>query len=139
MVTEAQAELKVDATITKYKSTTISYYPYTSGATDVYKQKTKVFGSAVALIGRAIHRPTPEILTVIGSGEEYEIAFLFSRVQMVAKFPSALEGEWIDPSGQMEWRNRRYKIKRVAPSGQVGEKFLLMIVLANSIPGQRDS
>lgn len=138
-ITEETAQKAVDRNIERHKTTAILYYPYTTGVVDRYGQRDKTFGAAVSLVGRAIHRPTPEMITVIGNGEVYDIAFLFSRLEMLRKFPAALDGEWVDASGQMEWRNRRYKIEKVAPSGQVGETFSLCIVLATTILGERDS
>lgn len=139
MVTEAQIQTKVDAVITQYRTTEINYYPYVAGTMDVYKQRVKTFGTAVQLVGRAILNPTPEQLTVIGSGESYDIAFLFSRLEMERKFPLADEGEWMDVSGEMEWWNRRYKIRKVAPTGQVGTSFSLVVVLGSTIQGSRDT
>jgi hypothetical protein len=139
MVTEAQAESAVDQFIDAYQTTEIKYYPYVAGTPNKYKQNTKGFGTAVTVVGRAIHNPTPEQVTIIGNGEEYEIGFLFSRLEMVRKFPSGTEGEWISDTGQMEWRNRRYKLEKVQPTAQVGEKFLLMVALGKSIQGSRDS
>jgi len=130
---------RVEQVITDFQNGSIRYYPYISGSTDVYKQRTKTFGTPISLTGRAILDPTSEQITFIGNGELFDIAFLFSRVELVAKFPSANEGEWLDVDAQIEWFNgRRYKIERVHPSGQIAEKFLLTIVLANSIEGQRD-
>jgi len=131
--------IAVDKLITKYRTTTIKYYPYVAGSVDTYKQRTKTFGSAVELVGRAIVDPTSEEVTAVGSGESYDIAFLFSRLEMIRKFPLADEGEWMQPDGEMEWRGgRRYRIEKVKPSGQVGVNFTLMIVLANTIRGSRD-
>ncbi len=139
MITEGKTQLVVDKYITAYRTTPIQYFPYVTGAVDRFGQRDKTFGTPTTLIGRAIHRPTPEMMTVIGQGEVYEIAFLFSRLEMLRKFPDAVEGEWVDASGQMEWRDRRYKIEKVAPTGQVGETFSQVIVLAHSILGKRDS
>jgi len=131
-------EAKVDSVITKFRTTTITYYPYTSGSTDIYKQRQKTFGPGVDLVGRAILKPTTEQVSVIGNDEVYDIAFLFSRTEMTRKFPALSEGEWLNVTGEMEWFNRRYRIEKVHPSGQVQETFILVIVLATSIYGQRD-
>jgi len=140
MPTVAQIEAKVDSVLTKYQNKSpISYVPYVSGAVDLYKQRERTYGTPVVIVGRSIHRPTPEQITVIGNGEVYDIAFLFSRLEMNRKFPAATEGEWISTDGIMDWRDRQYKIEKVAPSGQVGESFALCIVLATTIPGRRDS
>jgi len=138
-ITEAAIETKVDTTITQYQTTPIRYYPFEEAVQpDLYKQRSKVFGLPVTIIGRAIHKPTPEMVTVIGDGEFYDVAFVFSRLEMVRKFPAADEGEWLKTSGEMEWRNRRYKIEKVAPAGQVGVHFALVIALARTVEGYRD-
>lgn len=138
MVTEAQIQAKVDIEITRHRTTAINYYPYVDGVTDIYKQREKTFGTAVPLIGRAVLNPTPEQLTMIGNGEKYDIAFLFSRLEMARKFPLADDGEWLDVSGEFTWWNRRYKIEKVAPTGQVGTGFSLVVALGTTIQGQRD-
>jgi len=135
---EIRIEAYVDKILRRYRTTAITYLPYTSGALDVYKQRTRTYGTAVDLVGRAILQPTPEKLTVIGNDEQYDIAFLFSRTEMEAKFPALSEGEWMEVTGEMTWWNRRYRIVKVAPTGQVGERFLLVVVLANTIQGARD-
>lgn len=138
MPTEAQIQTFVDENITKYKTTPIVYYPYVSGTVDIYKQRTKTYGTPVTLVGRAILNPTNEKISVIGNDERYDIAFLFSRLEMQRKFPSASEGEWLEITGELTWWNRRFKIEKVAPSGQVGESFSLVIVMGTTIQGQRD-
>lgn len=135
---EDRIEAFVDSTLRKFKTTTIRYYPYASGATDVYRQRVRTYGSPVTLIGRAILNPTKEKLSVIGNDEMYDIAFLFSRLEMVDKLPAYSEGLWMDVDGEMEWWNRRYRIVKVKPTGQVGEKFLLTVVLGTTIEGARD-
>lgn len=136
---EEQIGIDIDRILTRYKTTEIKYHPYVSGSVDIYKQRTKTFGTPVSLTGRAILNPTSEQISAIGSEESYDIAFLFSRLEMKRKFPSADEGEWMQPDGEMEWRDgRRYKIEKVKPSGQVGIYFTLMIVLGNTIQGSRD-
>jgi hypothetical protein len=92
----------------------------------------------VTLVGRAILNPTNEQISVIGNEERYDVAFLFSRLEMIRKFPAASEGEWIDVSGEFSWWGRRYKIEKVAPSGQIGASFSLVIALGMTIQGSRD-
>ena len=138
MATEAQIQTMVDVNLTRYKTTAIAYYPYVSGVVDIYNQRTKTFGTAVSLVGRAILNPTNEKISVIGNDERYDIAFLFSKLEMDRKFPSAAEGEWLDVAGEMTWWGRRFKIEKVAPSGQVGTSFSLVIVLGTTIQGRRD-
>lgn len=138
-ITETAVQAKVDRIIALYKTTTIWYHPFLLGTPDVYLQQTKTFGTSVTLVGRAILRPTPETLSVIGNDEQFEVAFLFSRAEMLRKFPSAAEGKWIVSSGRMEWWSRMFKIEHIRPTGQVGEHFQLLVALANSLQGERDS
>lgn len=135
---EQSIQLAVDRNLTQFRHSQIRYFPYLSGATDVYKQKAKQFGVPTPLIGRAILNPTKEQVSVIGNDEVYEIAFLFSRLEMIRKFPLANEGEWLDVTGQIEWYDRRFKIEKYQQSGQVGPDFSLVIALGNSLLGQRD-
>ena len=135
---EQAIEAYVDKVIRRYKTTTILYYPYASGAVDTYKQRTRDFGTPVELVGRAILNPTEEQLSMIGNDERYDIAFLFSRPEMEAKFPSVAEGEWVDVTGEMTWWQRRFRIVKVHPTGQVGERFLLVVMLAKTIERARD-
>ena len=136
--TEAQVQTMVDNLIAVHKTTSIVYYPYATGAVDIYKQRIQTFGTGVTVIGRAILNPTKEQISVIGNAESYDIAFLFSKLELDRKFPSASEGEWLDVDAQMSWWGRRYKIEKVHPSGQVGVAFSLIIVLGTTIPGSRD-
>jgi len=140
MTIESKIESKVDKVLTHFRTTTIQYYPYLGvTAADLYKQRIPEYGTAVSVVGRAVHNPTPEMISAIGDGEKYDIAFLFSRLEMKRRFPSAAEGDWIAPYGKLTWRGRTYTVEKVKPSGQVGEKFLLVIVLADSVEGHRDS
>lgn len=136
---EAAIQNKIDETITRFKTTEIRYFPYESGTIDIFRQRTKSFSAYISLIGRAILRPTPEKVTVIGNDEQYDVAFLFSRLEMLRKFPAAEEGKWIVSSGKMWWWDREYKIEHVRPTGQTGLTFSMIVVLANSYQGKRDS
>lgn len=133
MVTEAQTEAKIDSVLTKYQTTEIQYYPYTSGPTDVYGQRDVTFGTPVTAVGRAIIEPTEEVITDIGRIVDIDVAFLFSRLEMLRKFPTAVEGAWMDDAGQLSWNGSRYRIVRTAPSGQIATKFLLFILLAKDL------
>jgi len=138
-LTEDAIEAKIDSVLTKYQNLApIQYYPYATGSTDIYKQRTKTFGTPVTVIGRAINRPTKEMVTVIGDGEVFDMAFLFSRLELVRKFPAATEGEWMDTYGQMGWNSRRFKIEAARPTAQVATKYLMMVILATTIEGQRN-
>lgn len=138
--TEAQIESKIDSVLTQYQMGGIQLYKLLSNGTpDLYQQaSTKTFDTAVTLVGRAIHKPTMETITAIGDGRTYDIAFEFSRLEMVRKFPAGVEGEWIGVEDEIEWRSRRYKIEKVKPTVQVNDHFALLLVFACSVPGDRD-
>jgi len=133
MPTEDQIESKVDSLLTLYQNSQIQYYPYSTGTADIYKQRTLSFGTPVTVVGRAIINPTEEQITGIGRLVDIDVAFLFSRLEMVRKFPAAEEGAWMDNSGQLSWNGSRYRIVKVAPSGQVQTKFLIFIALGKDI------
>jgi hypothetical protein len=136
---ESAIDARLDELLTnEFRSTAIVYHPYVSDTVDIYKQRTKTFGTPVTIRGRAIHRPTPEQISVIGNGERYEVAFLFSRRELIRRFPSAADGEWVSTDGEVAWFNRRYKIEKVQATGQVSTHFLMVVVLANTIQGHRD-
>lgn len=136
-------ELAIQATLDKYliqfQTTGIQYLPYVATAVDPYGQQVKTFGTPVTVIGRAILRPTPEKVTVIGNDEQYDVAFLFCRAELLRKFSAAEEGKWMESSGRMTWWDRTFKIEHCRPTGQVGLYFLLFVALANSLQGERDS
>lgn len=139
MPTEAQIQAKLDQLVTvKFKTTPIQYFGYAPGPLDLYKQKSKVFTAPILLNGRAILNPTKEVLSVIGNEERYDVAFLFTRAEMLRKFPTKVEGQWMDVSGELEWYSRRFKIEQVRPTGQTSTTFHLMVVLAMNLPGGRD-
>lgn len=137
---ETAIDIRVDELLTnQFNSTAIQYYPYASNTVDIYKQRTKSFGTPVTVRGRAIHNPTKEQITVIGNGERYDVAFLFSRRELIRKFPGADDGEWMSTSGEITWFDRRYKIEKVQATGQVSTHFLMVVVLGCTIQGHRDS
>lgn len=138
-LTEEGIDRKVDQLLSYFHGTTIIFHPYYHGTADIYKQRTKEFGDPVTMVGRAIHNPTEEQITVIGNGERYDVAFLFSRREIIRKFPTLAEGEWgkgVD--GEMAWWDRRYKIEKVQATGQVATHFLMVVVLGTTIQGHRD-
>lgn len=139
MPTEESVQKVVDTVIRQHRTSSIDYFPYAPGVTDLYNQNAKAFGPPISLVGRAILKPTPEQISVIGNDEQYDIAFLFSKVELKKKFPLADDGEWIDVDGEIEWFNRRFRIEEHQPSGQIGQTFSLLVVMANTIPGRRDS
>lgn len=138
MITASAIEKRLDQILSRFQTGPIQYFPPTAGVADRYGQRDKTFGTPVTLVGRAIHKPTGEQITAIGDGEKYDIAFLFSRKELRRKFPLSPEGEWLSNYGELTWRSRRYKIEKVAPTGQVEATFLLEVALATNLLGQRN-
>jgi hypothetical protein len=136
---EAAIATRVDQLLTdQFTTTQIQYYPYLSSTKDIYKQRTKIFGTPVTLRGRAINNPTPDLISVIGNNERFDVAFLFSRNELIRRFPSADEGRWLSTDGEMSWFDRRYKIEKVKATGQVYVHFLITVVLGCTIQGQAE-
>lgn len=136
MPTEQSISAKIKKIIAASNSGPIDFRPYTQGTPDAYGQREPSFGTAVPLIGRAILKPTMEEISSIGKDMAYDIAFLFSREELVARI-SANEGRWVNVEDRMEWKGAAYKIVKVHPTGQISDKFLMVIVLASTVVGQR--
>jgi hypothetical protein len=133
---ESAIETRVDELLTdQFRTTAIQYYPYLSSVVDRYKQRTKTFGSPITIRGRAINNPTPDLISVIGNNERYDVAFLFSRLELKRRFPAAAEGEWLSTDGEMSWFERRFKIEKVKATGQVSTHFLITVALGCTIQG----
>lgn len=138
MVSEATAQRAVDRVIRKYRTSTINVLKLESaGIPDRFGQSRPTFSAGVSVIGRAIHHPTNEILTVIGDGERYEIAFLFSRLEMLRKFTTLPEGKWITTYDRIVWNGNTYKLEKVQPTGQIGQTFSEVVALGNTAEGDR--
>jgi len=138
MVTEAQAQRATDRAIRRYRASTISILKLESAGTpDRFGQSRATFSTGVPAIGRAIHNPTKEQITFIGDGERYEIAFLFSRLEMLRRFPALPEGKWITTYDKIAWKGNTYKLEKVQPTGQVGTTFSLVVALGSTAEGDR--
>jgi len=138
MVTEAQAQRATDRAIRRYRASTISVLKFASAGTpDRFGQSRATFSPGVPVVGRAIHNPTKEQVTVIGDGERYEIAFMFSRLEMLRRFPALPEGKWITTLDKVTWNGNTYKLEKVQPTGQVGTTFSLVVALGSTAEGDR--
>jgi hypothetical protein len=138
MVTEAQAQRATDRAIRRYRASVITVLKFASAGTpDRFKQSQATFSTGVPIIGRAIHHPTKEQITVIGDGERYEIAFLFSRLEMLRQFPLLPEGKWVTTYDRISWNGNTYKLEKVQPTGQVGTTFSLVVALGSTAEGDR--
>lgn len=109
------------------------------GVADVYGQGDRTFDAAVSVRGRAIQKPTQDQLSFIGNDDEVEIAFLFSRTELVAKFPSAGENEWLEKTDEFGWEGRRFRALSVHPTGRVQAYHAMVAVVAETIPGASDT
>jgi hypothetical protein len=138
MVTESLAQRSADAVIRKYRTSTILVRKYvSSGVPDRFGQAIPVYAAGLDVVGRAIHHPTKEQISFIGDAERYGAAFLFSRLEMLRKFPGLAEGKWITTYDRIVWNGNDYKLEKVQPSGQVGRTFSLVIALGNTPEGER--
>jgi len=137
MSLESAISSKIGRLLRGHNSGPIQYFPFTAGTPDQYGQVSPSFGPPVFLVGRAILNPTEEIISGIGEASRYSVAFLFSREELLSKFPASNEGSWIDSRGEMFWNGSRYKVDVFHPTAQVGDTFLLFIALGTTKAGER--
>lgn len=137
MVTENTAQLAVDRAIKRYKTSGIEVLTHIPGVPDKFQQSRSTYAPGISVIGRATHSPTAQMISVIGDGERFGVAFLFSRLELIRKFPAGTEGKWISTNDKMSWNGNVYAIAKARPTGQVGETFSEMVILANTPEGER--
>ncbi len=133
---EASIQAKVANAISAFGST-IGVRKYSSGPSDLYKHGQPTYAASVNCTGRAIYKPTPEQVSAIGSTEQFDLAVLFSRTELVAKFPLAAERAWIDERDRIVAQGVLYEVTRVHPSGRIKDYEHLVILLCNTIEGRR--
>lgn len=140
MVSEALGQLAADASIRKYRTSELRVYRFLSAGTpDRFGQAVPVYDGGTVVIGRAFHDPTQEQVTFIGDGERYGAAFVFSRLQLLKKFPALAEGKWITTYDRITWKGNEYKLDKVQPAGLIGETFSVVVALGNTPEGGRVS
>jgi hypothetical protein len=136
---EAKIQLKVRAAIDDH-GTDIDVLKYDDTTPlDQYRQGTPAFDSPVSVRGRGIRRPTSDQISFIGDGEEVEIAFLFSRLELNEKFPSATEPYWVTNDDQIGFEGKRYRILESHPTGKVAETYSMLVVIAETAPGEAET
>lgn len=103
-------------------------YPYGRGGAIVYS-------TALDVTGRIITEPTEELLTLIGDGLKWDVALLFSRLELVRKFSAADENEWLSVDDEFEHGGMRYACIKMFPTGRVHTQHSLIVVVCKSKEG----
>lgn len=111
-------------------------YPFGEGSTNQYGQAAKEFEEPIECTGRCILRPTKETLEIIGNLQGVDCALVFSRAEMIRKFPERDENEWLDEKDEFVYEERRYKILKVHPSGRIKNFHNVVVVLGANILGE---
>ena len=133
---QAQAEAWVDDLLLGFGKE-IDILPHASEPIrNLYGQSESEFDQPVSCTGRCILNPTKEQISIIGNEQKVDCALVFSRTELVRKFPSAEEGEWISELDQFSFEEKTYKITKVHPSGRIGDRATLVIVLGDTIAGR---
>lgn len=141
MATETQIMVAVDNLIRSY-GTSFSVYKYSgsaepsAGPQNPYNYKVKQYADPVEVTGRAIIEPTAELLSMIGKNLEYDAAFLWSRLELLTKFPTALENKWIDENDEVKFNDTLYKLIKIYPSGRIKNYCSLIIGVGKTHKGQ---
>lgn len=132
---EPKIQKKVRSALTRH-GTDIDVLKYTTGAVlDQYKQGEPEFADPIEVRGRGIRRPTKDQLSMIGDGEEVEIAFVFSRLELNEKFPAATEPDWITNDDRIGFEGKLYRILSTHPTGKIHLTYSMLVALAETIPG----
>jgi hypothetical protein len=131
---EARIQDKVFAVLRDH-GTDMDVLKYVSTVLDQYKQGEQTFATAVEVRGRGIRRPTKDQLSMIGDAEEVEIAFVFSRLELNDKFPTATEPYWITNDDRIGFEGKQYRILSTHPTGKIALTYSMLVAIAETIPG----
>lgn len=134
MPSEADIQARVAAVIDSHGGD-LAVRKYVSETQDRYKQGVVTFGTPVICRGRAITRPTREQLSFIGDGQEVEVAFLFSRLELVAKFPALGEGVWLTTKDEVGWGGQWWRLVSAHPTGRVSTQCSMLVMIGETAPG----
>ena len=108
----------------------ISVWVSKAVAKNIYGQSKLDFeATAISCTGRCILNPSPEELSIVGNMEDVDAAVLFSRAEMVSKFPSNPENEWISLDDEVEYDSIRYRIIKVYPTGRIKDYCAELVLL----------
>jgi len=124
---------KVDETITAYGKN-MDVYQFVSledrpdYPNNAYEQKVPVYyRPPTVVVGRVLTEPSEEIITAIGKRVEWDVAILWSRLEMLRKFPSGEENKWINEDDFVYDGDTYYSLTKVFPSGQIKDYRHLVI------------
>lgn len=133
---ETWIESEIDASITQY-GMTIEVYPFLDvGTVNTYGQKKAKFHEPIEVTCRCIRNPTVEEISILGSEQEVDVMLVFSRSELVRKFPDRNEHEWIDENAQFIFEDKRYKVIKVHHSGRIATYDHVIIVGGKNLEGK---
>lgn len=128
----------VDTTIANHTDAgSIGVVKYAGTVLDQYKQGEPTYAAfAVPTTGRGIRQPNMDQLSMIGDGESVEIAFVWSRLELARRFPSAADPmKSIDTRDRLEFEGKTYRILSTHPTGKSHSVYTMLVVKAASLPG----
>lgn len=135
---ESRIQDKVYAVLRDH-GTDMDVLKYTGTTLDQYKQGEPTFEDPVEVRGRGIRRPTKDQLSMIGDAEEVEIAFVFSRLELNEKFPTATEPYWVTNDDRIGFEGKLYRILSTHPTGKVAQTYSMLVAIAETLPGEAES
>ncbi len=132
---QTQIQNEVDDLILGFGDT-VEIYVAKDSVKNNYGQASVSFHEAIPCTGRSILAPTKEDITIIGDLQNVDVAVVFSRLEMLRKFPHRDENRWIDEDDEFKFENERFRITKVYPTGRVKDWDLLLILLGKNISGK---
>ena len=128
---EASVLNKVDKLLTDHQSLEPIYILKYEGTLPSPKTPfttaVKKYGSPILVVGRAITNPTKELASLFGNLAKLEIAFVWSRLELIKKFPLAAENDWLDSKDIVQYKDNTYDLIQVKPSGHYASFCTLVI------------
>ena len=107
---------------------------------NAFHQAAPVFPTNVICKGRSIVNVSEQQTSLIGNLQAADVALLFSRAEMLRKFPLKAEGEWLNEEDEFSFESERYKVLKFHPSGRIKDHSSIVILLGKTILGAfRDS
>ena len=135
---EDSHEIFIDEQIRIYGKE-LTVYKYSSqpvGGRNRYGQVTPGFAAGVSVYGRLVLNPNLEKLSLQDNLQQVDVSILFSRLELVRKFPSAAEQEWIHEKDEVELEGQRYKLIKVKFTGRVKDRTLMVHCLGVNKEGK---
>jgi len=133
-LTQGEVLAHVKSTIARHGSV-LGVLKFSSLTTDQYQQGDPTFNTVVNTTGRGIRQPSADELSVIGDGENVEIAFVWSRLELIDKLSSYPTDKWLDNKDRIQFEGKVYRILSTHLTGKAFDLYSMVVCKAESLVG----